>query len=158
MSTIIGVDPGFTGAIAFLGPKDGLKVFDLPIKLVKRKKFIDEIAFINLVKDQTLNVDVSCIVIEDIGAMPGQGISSTSRFTYNAGILLGVLATLFGPKIVKVRPSVWKPALGLNRDKKKSLLLAKKVFSKNLDDFRLIKHDGRAEAALIAHFAKRSLF
>lgn len=154
---IIGVDPGFTGAIAFLN-QGCLKVFDLPVKIIKGKKFIDESAFIKLVKSQTRNAIVSSIVIEDIGAMPGQGISSTSRFTYNAGILLGVLACLFGQKIVKVRPNVWKPALGLNRDKKKSLALAKKVFSNNLDDFRLMKHDGRAEAALIAHFAQESLF
>lgn len=154
---IIGVDPGFTGAISFLN-QGRLKVFDLPIKIIKGKKFIDEIAFIKLVRNQTCDDTVSVVVIEDIGAMPGQGISSTSRFTYNAGILLGVLACIFGNKIIKVRPSVWKPALGLNRDKKKSLTLAKKVFPDNKEDFRLIKHDGRAEAALIAHFAKESLF
>jgi crossover junction endodeoxyribonuclease RuvC len=150
---IIGIDPGFTGAMAFLY-SDKLLIEDLPVKKIKNKRQIDEKLFVSLVEKHICGVEYA--VIEDIGAMPGQGISSTSRFTYNAGILLGVLAALKIPTY-KVLPSVWKPALGLSRCKKSSLALAKKLFIDNKDDFRLIKHDGRAEAALIAYFARESL-
>lgn len=151
---IIGIDPGFSGAIAFLQEKS-LTTVDLPTKVYKGKKHIDAVAFTKVVRDHTFNVQVKYVVIEDIGAMPGQGLASTARFTYNAGVLLGVVAAL-DLNTLKVRPNVWKPALGLNRDKKKSLALARKLFPKNVNDFKLVKHDGRAEAALIAHFAKIS--
>lgn len=151
---IIGVDPGFTGAIAFL-KDDWLNIKDLPVKRIMNKKQIDEQEFVSFFRQLPLDT-IQYAVIEDIGAMPGQGIVSTSRFTYNAGILLGVLAA-FDIKILKVRPSVWKPALGLTRNKIDSLNLAKKIFPRHTSYFRLRKHDGRAEAALIAHFARESL-
>ena len=88
--------------------------------------------------------------------MPEQGIVSSGRFMYNAGILLGAIAA-YDMTIIKVKPNVWKPALGLDRNKAKSLALAKKIFPAYKEFFKLKKHDGRAEAALIAHFARISL-
>ena len=155
---IIGVDPGFTGAIVGLIHLNTLHIKDLPIRMIGTKKQIDEKAFANIVSDLNHRFTIDYIVIEEIGAMPGQGIASTARFTYNAGILLGVFAGLgLSDKVIKVRPGVWKPALNLSSDKKKSLKLAIKLFPKYKDSFRLMKHDGRAEAALIAYYARKSL-
>ncbi len=155
---IIGIDPGFTGAIASIDTeKDFVVIHDLPVKKIRTKKQIDEVEFTNLVKlIKYTSTQIKYAVIEDVWTMPGQGIASSGRFMYNAGILLGVLAAL-DIKILKTPPSVWKPALGLSRDKKDSLALAKKLFPKYKHYFKRVKDDGRAEAALIAHFARISL-
>ena len=147
---IIGIDPGFSGAIALLSD-DVLEVYDLPVKKVGNHNQICPYAFSLLIPD-----GVSFGAVEEIGARPNQGIASTARFTYNAGILYGVLAAK-GVPVVKVMPAVWKSALGLGKSKKDSLSLARKLFPSNKESFRLMKHDGRAEAALIAHFAKTSI-
>ena len=156
---ILGIDPGFTGAIAAID-KGILNIEDLPIKYIMNKKQIDENKFDKLIRKWTEHSYYKSVlkfaVIEDVHSMPNQGVASTFSFGYNAGILLGVLAA-HNIKVLKVRPNVWKPALGLDRDKKKSLVLARKVFPKYESYFRLMKHDGRAEAALIAHFAQKSL-
>lgn len=149
---IIGIDPGFTGAIAYLHP-NRLWIYDLPVKIIMNKKQIDARLFSDLLK---INTPIEYAVIEDVNSMPNQGVSSTFRFGYNAGILYGILIAR-NIKVLKVKPNVWKPALGLDRDKKKSLELAKKIFPKYKDYFKLMKHNGRAEAALIAHFAQKSL-
>lgn len=152
---IIGIDPGFTGAIAFIRD-DYVYIDDLPIRMIKGKRQIDEIAFSNLIKEKKKFNKIKYAAVEDVWVMPKQGIVSSGRFMFNAGILIGVLAAL-DIKILKTKPAVWKSALGLSKDKKKSLALAKKLFPDYKDYFRLMKHDGRAEAALIAHFAKVSL-
>lgn len=152
---IIGIDPGFTGAIAFL-QSDNILVKDLPITIIKGKKQIDAKLFDKLIKEYSPYDIIKYAAVEDVHAMPKQGVVSTFSFGYNAGILLGVLAAN-NVTVIKVSPGVWKPALGLSRNKKDSLALAKKLFPSYQHYFRLIKHDGRAEAALIAHFARESL-
>ena len=147
---VIGIDPGFTGAISFVVSKDVMQVFDLPLKLFMGRKQIDGTAFAKLIKDRQHLIRFA--IIEDVHAMPNQGVTSTFRFGYNAGILLGVLNAL-NVKVLKVKPSVWKCALNLSSDKKKSLQLAKKKFPAYKELFKRAKDDGRAEAALLALYA-----
>lgn len=149
---IIGIDPGFSGAISFLR-EDTLIIKDLPITKLNKKKQIDACAFSNMIKIYRTLIKLA--VIEDVHSMPGQGVVSTFTFGYNAGILYGVLASLSIP-IIRVKPSVWKPALGLSSDKKRSIALAKKIFIDYQEYFKRQKDDGRAEAALLAHFVQRS--
>jgi hypothetical protein len=54
-------------------------------------------------------------------------------------------------RIELVTPSVWKRALGLGKDKDASLHKARLLFP--MAELHLAKHDGRAEALLIAHYA-----
>ena len=149
---IIGIDPGFSGAIAFLNiVTNQLRIRDLPLKKIMGKTQIDVKAF-NLILRPFLPY-LKWATIEDVHAMPKQGVVSTFRFGYNAGILLGVLQT-HNLKVLRVKPSVWKSALGLTRNKNDSLLLAKKSFSPQYAHyFTRKKDDGRAEAALIALYA-----
>jgi len=150
---IIGVDPGFTGAIAFLGDTR-LIIHDLPLTMYMNRAQIDPYKFSDIVCSKKTGIRFA--VVEDVSAMPGQGVTSMFRFGYNAGILLGVLAA-HNIKVLKIKPSVWKPALGLSRRKKDSRDLASKIFPDNAESFTRVKDDGRAEAALIAHFAKISI-
>ncbi len=159
---IIGIDPGFTGAIAFLkDDKDfdlgyDLCIWDMPVRTIGNKKQVNAKELVRRLKNCNTPKLTRYVVIEDVHSMPEQGVASTFRFGYNAGILLGIFEAL-EIKILKVRPCVWKPAMNLDRDKKKSLALAKKIFPAYKSYFLRAKDDGRAEAALLAYHARRAL-
>lgn len=149
---IVGIDPGFKGAIAFLSLNDKLYIRDLPLTLYNGKKQIDHKVFSAMIS--TRASVVSFAAIEVVGSRPGQDVGSVIRFGFNAGVLHGVFAA-HGIKVLNVVPAVWKSCLGLDQDKKKSLELARKLFPDYAHYFKLAKHDGRAEAALIAYFARK---
>lgn len=151
---ILGIDPGYEGAFACTDGKR-VSIFDMPIKYVNgKKKTIDGVAIHAWLKMIASKIDYA--VIEDVHSMPNDTVVSAFTFGFNTGIVTGVLQSL-GIKIIKVKPAVWKAAMGLNRNKRESLNLAQEFFPANKNDFRILKHDGRAEAALIAVFAIRSL-
>lgn len=150
---IIGIDPGFSGAIAFLDKTNLVAVYDLPLTTVMGRKQIDAEKLKKYIPN-TRGIEYA--VIEDVHAMPDQGVVSMFRFGYNAGILFGLLTGL-NIKILRVKPAVWKSALGLDSNKKNSLILACKLFPHAENSFARAKDDGRAEAALIAYFAQKSL-
>jgi len=151
---VIGIDPGFSGAIAFLS-SDKLVVRDLPLTKIKGRKQIDGGEFAGLIHGCEVRMD-ECILfaaLEDVHSMPHDGVVSAFRFGYNAGILLGVLKAL-GIKVLRLDPGVWKAQMGVTSDKKTSLARARKLFPLNKKDFARAKDDGRAEAALMAHLVK----
>lgn len=90
-------------------------------------------------------------VVEIAGAMPGQGVSSTWKFARATGVVEGVLAGLGWP-IHTVSPARWKRALGLGKDKGASRAMAARLWPDMADRFARVRDDGRAEAALIAHW------
>ena len=155
---IIGIDPGFTGAIAFLSSGDytNLVIEDLPTHLVIGRPQIDPIALSEIVSRNTQFApsQIKCY-IEDVHAMPGQGLVSTFRFGYGAGVVYGVLASYTNIDVIRIKPAVWKASLGLSANKKQSLERARKLFPRYREYFKRVKDDGRAEAALIAYFAKK---
>lgn len=150
---VVGIDPGFSGAIAMLYNKNMLIVKDLPLKMFMGRPQIDGYEFSRII--EMYKSEIEFAVIEDVNAMPNQGVVSMFRFGYNAGILLGVLDAC-RVEVLKVKPAVWKSALNLSSDKKKSLALAKKTFPKYKNYFTRVKDDGRAEAALLAFFAYKT--
>jgi len=90
------------------------------------------------------------IVIEVVGCMPGQGISSTSKFMRSAGVIEAVAALMMYP-VMFVTPQKWKKHFGLiKRAKVESLQLAQAYW----EDAPLtkIKHHNRAEALLLARY------
>ncbi len=130
-------------------------VYDLPLTLFMGRKQIDGKHFADVIRSVNRPFGIRFAIIEDVNAMPKQGVVSMFRFGYNAGILLGVLQTL-DIEILRVKPSAWKSALGLSSNKADSLALACKTFPNYKDYFQRAKDDGRAEAALLAHFASIS--
>jgi len=154
MRNIIGIDPGFTGAIALLHSHNDLLIQDLPIKQYRGRKEIDGVAFSEYLSAFD-SYTIAFAVMEDVSAMPKQGVTSMFRFGFATGVLLGVL-NAHRISVLRVKPSVWKPALGLSRDKNKSIALAKKLFCSQKELFKLKKHDGRAEAALLAYYVRKN--
>ncbi len=146
----LGIDPGLSGACALLD-YDGvlLMLADLPVIRDGKLSWIDGARFQSLLLDAIEGRPTRAIV-ERVQAMPAQGRSSAFNFGVGFGSMLGVLQTL-QVSLEFVTPAQWKRDLGLDSDKRKSLDRARLLYP--TAELRLAKHDGRAEALLIANWA-----
>jgi len=88
-------------------------------------------------------------IVEKVNAGPKDGTVHAFRFGEAFGIIQGVLGANLIP-IIYLHPAIWKSQLNLNRDKNKSLHLAREMFPKKASYFKRMRDDGRAEAALLA--------
>jgi hypothetical protein len=140
---IMGIDPGISGAIAFDGEETArVSVYDVPIAGGEISP--------PLLADLILDYSPSVAWIERVGAMPGNGAVSMFNFGRSYGDVRGAIGTLRIP-LNYVTPQVWKRHFKLSgASKDQSRMLAIQLFPSVADKFKLKKHDGRAEAALIA--------
>ena len=158
---VIGVDPGISGAIAFLPLSKPPHVFDMPkIQLKNGKHEVCAKQLTRLI--ETFAHPKSIALVEAVGARVyvdrfgmkrGQGAAASFAFGKSYGVLLGVLTAL-GVPVELVQPAVWKSLLNLNSDKNLSRALAMKKFPTLTLRLQRKKDDGRAEALLLADFAR----
>lgn len=152
MSFTIGVDPGAGGAIAIVEDDGSLvHVFDMPsVEIVVGGKAKRRVSPEMLAAELRLYADQGAVaVVEQVGAMPGQGVSSMFAFGQAFGIVLGVMAGLAIP-VQTVTPGKWKKAAGLNAGKDAARAKAAQKWPAHAREFSRVKDDGKAEAALIA--------
>ena len=152
----IGVDPGMSGAVAILENERLIQVFDMPTVEIevngKRKRRISPEM---LVSEIGMYVDdCRCAYIEKVSAMPGQGVSSMFAFGEALGLVRGVFAGLRVPQHL-VPPATWKRDLKVPTGKDGSRAMAAQLWPLNASEFKRVKDDGRAEAALIALWGSR---
>ena len=156
MAVIIGIDPGLSGAIAELD-SGVILVSDMPTFAVKRgnktRRFVDPVRLAAILR---ILYSPDHIILEEVASMPKQGVASTFSFGRAFGIVEGVIGAL-GIPVTYVRPAVWKREMKLTADKGQSQLLATHLFPKDAGQWPLKKHDGRAEAALLAEYGRRIL-
>jgi crossover junction endodeoxyribonuclease RuvC len=148
MTRIIGIDPGLCGALAVL-EAGRVDVFDMPTIRVRDKKRIDTAALVRLLVDIG---PVDLVAVEDVQGVQGSGSTSAFTFGRGIGIIEGVLAAFERPAMW-VTPQRWTKALGVSRDKGEHRQRAARLFPADADLFARVKDDGRADAALIAHYA-----
>lgn len=145
----IGIDPGNKGGIAAFYPGSGkLAVADMPTYKAKKGRWlIDPYALADLL--EVPQGEKAVCVLEQVWARQNEGVSGAFAFGRGYGNLEGIIAA---KKIVihEVTPNKWKKHFGLNSDKGVSRRLATQRFPEHAEDFRRVKDDGRAEAALIA--------
>ena len=158
---IIGIDPGFTGAVAVYNPtaREIVAVEDMPIKrssplIGQGKANIDVSALASLILGY--GSQSSLCVVERVSAAPGQGVSSMFRFGEGFGMIQGIIAAA-GVRALMPPPSVWKASMNLSSDKDKSLYMVREKFPSNLSLFTRKKDNGRAEALLLSLFGAKSL-
>lgn len=149
MNAIIGVDPGKNGAVAVIDDEGGYFVAD----------FDDPASAAETVREMWREADTVSAIMEKVHAMPKQGVSSSFSFGMNFGIWQGIFAALSIP-IQFVAPQKWQTAVfskysGASVGKTRSLEVARMLFPKA--DLQLKKHDGRAEALLIAFYGKERM-
>ena len=143
MTVICGIDPGITGAVAFYFTEapGRIAVDDVPV--AGGEINAPELAHLIRIHRPTF------AVIERVSAMPGNGAVSMFNFGRSYGDVRGVVGAM-GVPLHFVTPAKWKKHFGLSSDKEQSRLRAIRMFPTVADRFKLKKHDGRAEAALIA--------
>lgn len=154
---MIGIDPGLDGAVAHLD-QDGalMDVVDIPVVEVirngKRKREVDFRQLARLLatmRDHFGRGEQA--VVELVGPMPKQGVSSVFSFGKTYGGILGILAALDIP-VSHVSPPSWKKTLAVRGGKDASRLRASELMPGEAWLWPLKKHDGRAEAALIGYY------
>jgi crossover junction endodeoxyribonuclease RuvC len=159
MKTIIGIDPGVTGAVAQFYGSDLVALHDLPIAMEvskKTKKRLDIRAFATLIKFISRDAGAGNAItayMEQAQAMPGQGVSSMFGYGRTNGIIEGVLVGLGIERIIKVPPAVWKRRLNLLSNahpKDAGLQKARELYPHA--ELHLKKHHNRADAILIGHY------
>lgn len=155
MKISIGIDPGSKGGYAVIREElDGSTTVESYIW--DNDGFIEKMRDIE--KDARILSWNVCCAVEKVGAMPGQGVTSMFSFGKSCGYIEGVLHAL-GIPYQLVPPRVWKKAFSLTNDKKLSIETCKKLFPKV--DLRATERcrtdsDGKAEALLLAAYAKRT--
>lgn len=156
MNFIIGIDPGASGAIAILEKTGKLvHVFDMPsVEIMAGGKLKRRVSPEMLAAELKMYADQGATAcIEQVGAMPGQGVSSMFAFGESFGLAKGVLAGL-GIPTSTVTPGKWKKAMGVNAGKDGSRAKAAQTWPSQAGEFKRVKDDGRAEACLIAEWSR----
>ena len=152
----IGIDPGKSGAIAVFRPRVGrLDIFDMPtLDVVRNGKTKTELSasmLANQLSDFQHLQPIPKVVMERVGAMPGQGVTSMFAFGRSVGIVEGVLAAYCYPVTI-VPPKLWQSACQMRDGKDGARARAMELFPAYASLFKLKKHDGRADAALMAWY------
>ena len=153
---IIGIDPGIKGAICIL--KDGvvIDVFDMPVMPVgkKNKSQVNGSQIYNEILKVTENKDKQDVkvVIEQVSAMPGQGVTSMFNFGQSYGVLKGIFSAMQIPMDF-VSPVKWKKYFNLiNTQKDSSRTKAIEFFPYISAKLSRKKDANKADAILIASF------
>jgi len=154
MSKIIiaGVDPGFTGGIVKLDPIDHtIEIADTPVFEIKtgakKRRVLDHVGIANILDDER----IVHLYLEEVNAMPGQGVVSMFNFGKSAGTIIGVCGGLRIP-MTQVRPAKWKSDLRVPAEKNAARYRASEYFPQCSKAWTKAKDDGRAEATLIAFY------
>lgn len=143
----IGIDPGKSGALAVIND-DGC---------VLHTSTFSEDDYASILRNMSTSGNVK-VVLEHVGAMPGQGSVSMFNFGANFGFIKGLLAANNLPYEL-VRPQKWKRMFSCTSDKNTSVDVAHRLFP-NVDLRRTTRcskpHDGIAEALLMAEYCRRT--
>ena len=93
---IVGIDPGLSGAIAILKENKVLGIFDMPVMAEgkKNKKQLNSAQLVNIIKENINDKEEIAVVVEQVNAMPGQGVTSMFNFGQTFGAIKGVCAAL----------------------------------------------------------------
>ena len=153
---IIGIDPGISGSICFF--QDGVinDVVEMPTMTEgkKNKKQVNGSQIFNEIKERVKKIDNRDIkvVIEQVSAMPGQGVTSMFNFGQSFGILKGICSAMHLP-VYYVRPAKWKKYFNLiNSEKDASRTRAIEIFPYFSANLSKKKDINKADAILIASF------
>lgn len=147
----IGVDPGLrSGAIGAVDHNGNfIAAHDIPAVGDR----IDARALKQMILDMTIPGDDYAICLEQVWTMPKQGIASTGRFMRAYGAI-GAVCELLCDRVFFVTPQVWKKSMNVTSDKEQSLAEARQRFPQAV--LKLKKDHGKAEALLIAEYARRA--
>ena len=153
---IIGIDPGITGSICFFQDGKIINVIEMPNmpEGKKNKKQVNGAQIYYEISSRIIDIkkeDIK-VIIEQVSAMPGQGVTSMFNFGQSFGILKGICSAMQLPMYF-VRPTKWKKYFNLiNSEKDASRTKAIEVFPYFSSELSKKKDSNKADAILIASF------
>ena len=153
---IIGIDPGISGSICFLEDGKILDVIEMPTMTEgkKNKRQVNGAQIYNEISKRTQRTEKKDVrvIIEQVSAMPGQGVTSMFNFGQSFGILKGISSAMQLPMYF-VRPARWKKYFNLiNSEKDASRTKAIEIFPYFSSKLSKKKDSNKADAILIASF------
>ena len=153
---IIGIDPGITGSICFFEEGKIVDVVEMPnmAEGKKNKRQVNGAQIYHEIYKRIKNLEKKDIkvVIEQVAAMPGQGVTSMFNFGQSFGVLKGICAAMQIPMYF-VRPAKWKKYFNLiNSEKDASRTKAIEIFPHFSAQLSRKKDSNKADAILISSF------
>ena len=153
---IIGIDPGLSGSICFFEDGKILDVIEMPTMTEgkKNKRQVNGAQIFNEISSKLEETDKQNVrvIIEQVSAMPGQGVTSMFNFGQSFGILKGICSAMQLPMYF-VRPAKWKKYFNLiNSEKDASRTRAIEIFPYFSSQLSKKKDTNKADAILIASF------
>ena len=153
---IIGIDPGISGSISFFDDGKIQDVVEMPtmIEGKKNKRQVNGSQIYNEISKRIRNLDKKNVrvIIEQVSAMPGQGVTSMFNFGQSYGILKGICSAMQLPMYF-VRPAKWKKYFNLiNSEKDASRTKAIEIFPYFSSNLSKKKDSNKADAILIASY------
>ena len=159
---IISIDPGISGAICFFKNGNVIDVIDMPSMAEgkKNKRQVNGSQIYNEIEFRTKNLDKKDIfvVIEQVSAMPGQGVTSMFNFGQSYGVIKGICSAMQLPMYF-IRPARWKKYFNLIKtEKDASRTKALEIFPHISSKLSKKKDNNKADAILIASFFNNTYF
>jgi|TARA_B100000780_G_scaffold251952_1_gene198822 crossover junction endodeoxyribonuclease RuvC len=157
---IIGIDPGLSGGIAILEDNKIKILFDMPVMPdgKKNKRQLNSALLVKLIKDNIEILENTIMVVEQVNAMPGQGVTSMFNFGQTFGAIKGICAAL-GLPIFLVRPAKWKKHFELiNSSKDASRTKAIEMYPSISEQLSKKKDVNKSDAILIARYYSETRF
>ena len=151
---IIGIDPGLSGGIAILDDLKIFDIYDMPIMSEgkKNKNQLNSAQLVNIIKKNLIPNGNTFLIVEQVSAMPGQGVTSMFNFGQTFGSIKGICAALNLP-IFFVRPSKWKKHFDLiNSSKDASRTKVIEMYPSISPRLSKKKDVNKADAILIARY------
>ena len=157
---IIGIDPGLSGGIAILENNKVKEIFDMPVMSdgKKNKRQLNSALLAQIVKDNIKDIEDTVIIVEQVNAMPGQGVTSMFNFGQSFGAIKGICAAI-GLPIFFVRPAKWKKYFELiNSSKDASRTKVIEMYPSIADKLSKKKDVNKSDAILIARYYSETRF
>ena len=151
---VFGIDPGVSGALSVYEDKKLKEVIDMPtMSDGKQNKKQINAAQLSLEIKNTINGSTEiAVVIEQVSAMPGQGVTSMFNFGQSFGVIKGICSALTLP-IYFIRPVKWKKHFNLiGSSKDASRTKATELFPNFSDHISKKKDLNKADAILIGRY------
>ena len=148
----IGIDPGVSGAIVVLYNGQPADAFRMPVMKIGKSSRVNASALAAILKPYSTSYVPVDVYVEQVGAMPNQGVSSMFSFGHSCGVIAGVLGALEFP-VSLVTPQSWKKNAGLiGTDKDAARSRAIQMWPEWRDLDKKGAGQAFADAALIAYY------
>ena len=153
---IIGIDPGITGAICFFEDGEVKDVIEMPNMAdgKKNKRQINGSQIFNEISVRIKDISKKevLVVMEQVSAMPGQGVTSMFNFGQSFGVIKGICSAM-QLSVHFVRPAKWKKYYSLIKcEKDASRTKVIEIFPYISSKLSKKKDSNKADAILIASF------